>query len=518
MKNIARFNVYLFVIIGIGLLSFSGCSEDFFDKEAGDRITPDQHYKSMIDLEASSQGAIIALQDFMPKLIILDGLRSDMMDVTQYSDVNLKNINEQIFDSSNPYLDASGLYKVVVNVNEVLSYLDSIAANDVNFDDHFLHYATGELIAMRSWAYFTITRLYNESAYIEDNLTSLPKNLEQTILSKSDMIDTLINQMTPYIYDPLAGQERVEIKLSHYVNPKALLGELYLEKGDYEQAIVYLKMACESYFNQASLYKVDKTYKDDGWKSIFLNAETAGIENISVIPFSSIEGQNNPLANWLGHEYDYYVQPSQVIVDAFMSQVPAAGPVGDPYRGRGVTFEIDTVSKQSETEFVTEAYITKYAVDRNDPASSDIIISRASDLHLLLAEAYNLKGDLASQEYAMMFLNQGVNKTNPKPVEYNKWKSNVGIRGRVYLKPLEVPRELFGNNRTLYIEDLILQERALELAYEGKRWFDLVRFAERRNDPAYLADKVAAKFAGTSKYNDIRAHLMIKENWYLTAE
>ncbi|MDA3822653.1 MAG: RagB/SusD family nutrient uptake outer membrane protein, partial [Bacteroidales bacterium] len=186
--------------------------------------------------------------------------------------------------------------------------------------------------------------------------------------------------------------------------------------------------------------------------------------------------------------------------------------------GRGVTFEIDTVSKQSETDFITEAHITKYAVDRNDPASSDIIISRAADLHLLLAEAYNLRGDLASQEYAMMFLNQGVNKTNPKPGEYNKWKSNIGIRGRVYLQPVEVPRELFGLDRTLYIEDLILQERALELTYEGKRWFDLVRFAERRDDPAYLADKVAAKFAGTPKYNQVRSRLMNPENWYLTAE
>jgi hypothetical protein len=60
-----------------------------------------------------------------------------------------------------------------------------------------------------------------------------------------------------------------------------------------------------------------------------------------------------------------------------------------------------------------------------------------------------------------------------------------------------------------------MDERALELAYEGKRWFDLVRIANRRNDPAYLADKVAAKFAGTSNYDAIRSKLMNPASWYL---
>ena len=117
-----------------------------------------------------------------------------------------------------------------------------------------------------------------------------------------------------------------------------------------------------------------------------------------------------------------------------------------------------------------------------------------------------------------MLLNQGVNKENPKPAIYSRWSGNLGIRGRVYLASKEAPAYITGEALMLYIEDLIIAERALELAYEGKRWFDLVRIAERRNDPGYLADKIAAKFAGTAKYNEIHTWLMNPENWYIQYE
>jgi hypothetical protein len=106
-----------------------GCSEDFFDRQAGDRITPDQHYFSMIDGFISSQGAIISLQEALPRLIMLDGLRSDMMETTSNSDANLKEIHEHEISSGNPYVVAADLYKVIINVNEVLAYVEKLSQN-----------------------------------------------------------------------------------------------------------------------------------------------------------------------------------------------------------------------------------------------------------------------------------------------------------------------------------------------------------------------------------------------------
>ncbi|MEN8156099.1 MAG: RagB/SusD family nutrient uptake outer membrane protein [Bacteroidota bacterium] len=505
----------LLIIMAMVLVTLAGCSEDFFTREAGDRITPDQHYTSFRDASISSMGALATLQEAMPRLIMLDGLRSDMMEVTPNADADLREVNNHIFSPGNPYIDPSDFYKVIVNLNEVLANLNRVAENDVEFDEYSAYYHTGMLLGMRAWVYLTMVRQYNQAAYIEDNLTSLPENLEQNILGKEEMIDTLINQLIPYIYDPTQGIEQLEypVHLFSYINTKAILGELYLERGEYANAVTYLKMACESHLNQ--LYKVDNTYKDDGWSTIFLNASSAITENFSVIPFNSKEFQNNSLADWLGHSYQYLVKPSEVLINSFMAQIPASGEAGDLYRGLGISFGVDTIWKTSETEFETESYITKYAVDQADPASSDIILSRAADVHLLLAEAYNRMGDEASQELALIFLNQGIKNESPKPSGYATWNKNTGIRGRVYLTPQEVPESLTGEDRIRYIEDLIMAERALELAFEGKRWHDLVRVAERRGEPEFLADKVAAKFEGTGQYDEIHSRMMNPSNWYL---
>lgn len=515
MEKRSRIKPYFLAILSAILLVISGCSEDFFDQKAGDRITPDQHYKTTIDAQISLLGAISPFQDIMPRLVMLDGLRSDMMDVTPNANAYLNEINNQVFNPGNPFTDPADLYKVIININEFLANIDKIALTDRNFDELVYFFVKGGLIGMRSYTYLTLVRLYGQAAYIEDNLTSLPANISQNVLNRTDMIDTLINQVSRYIEFNSEGTEFVEARLAYYVNNKALLGELYLERREYALAADYLKLACESWFNLTSLLKVDQSYKDAAWSTIFLNAESAGLENIAVVPFSSVEDQFNPLAGWLGYSYDYLVKPSQVLIDSFMVQLPAAGAPGDQYRGRGVTFDMDTIAKLTDTTFLLEPYITKYQIDKVDPFSSDIVVSRAADIHLLLAEALNRMGDETSQEYALMLLNQGVNKTNPKPAIYSQWRNNLGIRGRVYLKSHEVPASITGLERLLKIEDIIIQERAMELAYEGKRWFDLVRIAERREDPAFLADKVAAKFAGTPKYDEIRNKLMNPANWYL---
>jgi tetratricopeptide (TPR) repeat protein len=506
MKNNSRNKISRYVAFIVLIFITLSCSDGFFEQQAGNRIDPEKHFQSTIDLSNSYNGLFVPLQQAVPNLIMSDGLRSDLMDVTSNADANLRDINEHNNSVNNPYLNAADFYKVIINVNEILKNLYRVQKIDPNYDEYNVKYSTGAFIGIRSWCYLTLARMYGEVAIIDDNMTSLPANA-QKFLSKNDLIDTLINQITPYVHTDL---DLEEIYFPRSINTKALLGELYLEKNDYANAAIYLKLAIESYGNAPTTYKVDKTYSKDAWKNIFISSDDKVKSNIdpeiiSVVPFSSTEGQYNPLTTWMYYNDKYLVKPTQLLIDAYQSQIQAKGGLLSDVN-RGIGYTIDTVAGG-------EAYISKYSLDEGLMYSTDIIILRAADIHLMLAEALNRMGN---HSMALLLLNNGINSLNPKPEGYTLWRSNIGIRGRVLLSPVAVPVEITDEAAiTETIEDLIMEERVLELAYEGKRWFDLMRVAKRRGNPDYLASKVAAKFSDPSKAQQIREKLQNEANWYL---
>lgn len=522
MKKRSHIILYFLLILGISFIGITGCKDEFFETDAGDRITPDQFYESIYDADVALNGAFVYLQDVMPQLIILDGLRSDMMDVTSGATNDFIDINNQVFNSNNSFIDPSSFYKVIINVNEVLNNIDTIEYKDRELTEVKLHQYKGALVTLRAWSYFTLVRLYNEANILSDNVEILPENLAQNLKNKGEVIDMLIEELLPYVHGVGITEGYDEIRFPNYMNTQALLGELYLEKGEFIEAINYLQSACDSYQDK-TLFKVNDSYKELLWENIFVGAESQTNENISVVPFSRAEAQLNPIADWVSPESKYMVKPSAVLIDSFMSQITLNGDTMDFYRGYGVTFDfVDNMSNLLNGDYY---YINKYSLDLTDPFSTGIIISRAADVHLLLAEAYNCTNDGAFQDISLMLLNDGANAMSTKPTGYkdSEWAKNIGVRGRVGLANREV-QNMPPQVRAPIIEEYIMAERAMELAFEGKRWFDLVRVAERRirngqDGAKWLADIVAAKFQNNpTKYSEIHAKLMNPDNWYLPFE
>ena len=524
-----RINIKLFqlIVILFVIVTSTSCSDKFFDEQAGDRITPDKHYKSMNDAQASLAGAFSPLQKALPNLILIDGLLSDQMNVTPNTNAYLREINEHSFAGGNPYLDASDYYKVIINANEAIANLSKISKIDRDFDDKMYKSNLYALESLKSWTYLTLVRLYGKAVLIDNNLTELPQ-VKSVPLEKQVMIDTLINRLVRQI-PPV---NTIEYRFGNYMNGKAVLGELYLEKGDYANAVKYLTLAIESYQNwpRTNVYKVDG-FASEGWRFIF-NAEnnTGGLkivdpphpEIISAVPYDMFQSQFNPLPTYMLPIGNFEVIPSQNLINTFMRQVQSAAKpdTSDVFRGLGT---LESGPATLDTTSTGEYYINKYSIYKSNPYSSPIVISRAADLHLLLAEALNRSNN---SKIALILLNGGFKSEKSVPPAYNKWKLNIGIRGRAYLKPVIVPDSLNGEPAVEgsaayieYVEDLIIEERSMELAFEGKRWFDLVRIAERRTGtPNYIADKVTAKFSApeqSAMKEMVRTKLLIPANWYL---
>lgn len=333
-----------------------------------------------------------------------------------------------------------------------------------------------------------------------------------------------------------------------------MVGQLYLWKGDYRKAAVAFKTVMEvggtgdlntnrvTYGSKADNNDLAVGYvryrewdesqlidnNSQGWRSIFARSEDKlfGYEWIWYLPFNESFKPVDPFINLFSNRGgSYLVQPSQYAIDKWNSQKQKND---FSYDARGKKFSWRMLNDQP----VIMKYLYNY-LDEKSFAPINLFakngkwfLYRAASLHLDFAEAANRDGH---QPLAYALLNQGLttipnkitNEGNPYNFDARKsenpritgdWSANAGIRGRANLYSLDVT-----GDSTLFIEDQVISEAGLELAYEGRRWSDLVRIALRRNDPAFLADKIYNKLIAQNnpKAAEVRTRLMNKENWYL---
>lgn len=185
-----------------------------------------------------------------------------------------------------------------------------------------------------------------------------------------------------------------------------------------------------------------------------------------------------------------------------------------------------------------DTIVYKYSVGRTRyDQDANFIVYRAGGIQLYLSEiytwwAFEQNGVVKTfTSNALSIVNNGSNYD----VQSNR--RQLGVRGRVgfnygpydglqvgninyihnpYTNEVIGYTDLTGNlyAKQLYLEELILDERARELAYEGERFYDLIRVSKRRNDPSFLAKKVSAKFP-SSQRQAMFEKLKDEKNWYI---
>lgn len=357
-----------------------------------------------------------------------------------------------------------------------------------------------------------------------------------------------------------------------FINKKILMGELYLWNDDYKKAAEKYKEIMEYGTNNPSsadlfdIYKIryaDVTKNEDisvgyiryretdqytlvdentkGWRSMFYlspNTKPATWEWIWSLPFDKNFAPSNPFIDLFSPVGgSYLVKPSQAAIDNWNSQTQYNN---FPFDARGkLTYR--TIGGQP----VVMKYLYNYIgsggglLSTINDKNGKWFLYRAATMHLHYSEAANRDG---RHKIAWALVNNGINSTfddpaigdktnlqqthdvppydfmarsggSPGPTFTDPWYRGNGIRGRGYVRPIPV---VVGSDSTIAVEDMTINEGALETAYEGHRWADLLRVAMRRNDPSFLADKIANKLAKDNVGNaeQIRAKLNAKD-WYL---
>lgn len=321
-------------------------------------------------------------------------------------------------------------------------------------------------------------------------------------------------------------------------------------------------------------YGLDNRFSGNNWKYIFQVIDVN--EHIMTLWFNKSYQQQNELQNlfstqapnrfmlkptaasvekwetvWRDYERVEYDDPDATYLDP---EFP--GYSGDIYRGNNVSYmyqrngidlsreevrEMFTLKQQQNESAVkaimagVDTVVYKYTLGKNSfDQDANFSIYRAASIHLYYAEIYARWRYPDPNGIVKPYVSESLAVLNNGSYDYDG--RQLGVRGRVGLGTgieaisltdpiyihdpitnqvsgyLDYAGNLFA--KQIYIEDQVMDERIRELAFEGERFYDLIRIAKRRDDPSYLADRVAAKFDPPMR-EQIRQHLLDEENWYI---
>ena len=364
-----------------------------------------------------------------------------------------------------------------------------------------------------------------------------------------------------------------------FINKYTLLGDLYLWRGDYTSAATAYRevhaIGLEPYEippvgeQYYEYYMLGYTSNINGgnWINIFRNSFGERYSNYEImwnIPFDKNFNPKSPFIDLFTTSGKYLIKPSQYAINLWNEQSrndngTLPGTPGDR-RGNGTSYKM--VNGMPEINKYTYYYNPLLPFETN----SKIILYRGGTMFMRFAEAANLDG---RHRIAGALINEGIRDNwDPTPgagqsrdvtniqqtrdeitLEYevapyyfdarmgdfpqyrNGWYRNVGLRTRVgslnhrvdsvlYFDMTVRPRTYIDEpGLTLSVENFIIEECALEMAFEGNRWGDLLRFALRRQatEPNFLANKIGAKFdaSGSPEAAAVKARLADPANWYL---
>lgn len=117
-------------------------------------------------------------------------------------------------------------------------------------------------------------------------------------------------------------------------------------------------------------------------------------------------------------------------------------------------------------------------INRRSDAYANWIVYRLTDIMLMKAEALVFKGN----EY----FEQAFDLVDA----VNRRARNITSAG----DPDALKLTDYNSNMTKMLEDLILPERKREFMFEGKRWYDLVRYSIRVGNNTYLSKQATTKY------------------------
>ena len=417
----------------------SGCS-DWLNLIPPQGLIREEFWQTKEDVHAVVMGAYESFAQMDDRLFKYGELRADMI----IGDVN-QSLDEQKVAESNIYPDNwlcnwAQFYTVINYCNEVIKNAPLVQDRDDTFTDYILQSYLSEVYFLRSLAYFYLVRIYRDVPFVTEPTETDDADVYQAKIDGEDLLRLLIPELEEArkyaTTDGYQTPEEIKGRVTK-VAIDALMADISLWLFEYEAVITYAERI------EASIEYV--LVPPAKWFAIFYPGDA--LEGMFEFQFEEQLNQPNKMYG-LTRRYSYNYDPSQKAIEMFGLEF------GNNEQKRGGK---SSIAKFGDDDWGIWKYVGRAAdgiTERtgSDQRSCNWVVYRLADVLLMKAEALS---QLSRFNESLEIIND--------------------IRYRAGVPGLSLP------DSPVAYEDAILQERALELAFEGKRWFDLVRMG-RRND------------------------------------
>lgn len=466
----ASFNIPILLISFLVLLP--SC-EDFLDQKPTDGLVLEEYWKNKEEVLSTLGGAYQLFSELDYRLFIHGELRGDMLKpngtVTGGSERAMMSAN---IETNQWFARWDGFYKTINICNHVIDLAPGV--QDPTFTDYQKQQAVSEATFIRSLCYFYLVRVWQDVPYIVDPTTTDEGEFFPEVSPGEEILESIkadLIEIRNRMPDHPTIEENKSRATAGAVN--ALLADISLWNFEYDDCISYI----EAVENSGQYFLLPATEWFQNFNPGF------SLENIFEIYFDQSTGQGNNFASrtyssTAGGIYYFGSDYAQEILSVEITEA------GELIRGNG------SLSNNHQIWKYAGAIPDKTTLrPGNLGTSANFIVYRMADLYLMKAEAYSQK-EAPDFARALEYLNAiRVRSNMPAYLQFSSAQA---------------------------FEDAILLERAKELAFEGKRWFDLLRMG-RRNDFARKDNliEILIKNVPSTQKLVIKARLSDPNGWYM---
>ena len=524
----------------------SSCA-DFLEIKPQNEIILEDFWGEKADVDNIVAGCYSALQstDVIKRMIVWGEVRSDNIQAgsnISSGDIDLYNVLKETLTAKNKYTSWDGFYTVINRCNTVLKYAPGVAAIDPSFTDGDLKATIAEVSALRDLCYFYLIRTFRDVPYSVEAYTDDDQKMDLPATPFETVLGYLIDDLEKVKGDAVNRypEEKDGYQTGRITRDAiyAMLSEMYLWKQDYDNCIKYAELVIKSKkdydeemrnrggrmigssSNQATIEArlngyplvndaMQGTSFGNAYTEIFVDGESK--ETIFELNFSKNPKNSNMAAN--GAVASFFGNATSK-VGLLTAASALDGDIKEP-TGSGIFEKKDKdnyndsrlfISYSTNDEAIVKSVAQTIRIDASkgkctagsaerfasDNNGCNWIIYRLPDIMLLEAEALCQQMEEGSDSAVI---------ARNKPKLDKAFSLVNAINKRAICKAILTEKDTLkasDYNTKRLMDELVQRERRRELLFEGKRWFDLVRYSMR-------AGNTQPVIAAVTKRDDVKS-------------